>query len=284
MFERFRRWRRRRAAALAYDPHYGVRSRGGHDHEHEHGHRGHHDHHHDHHNHGGRYRGRRCVAFTTALFTFATFVLFVLVALSIPIIKVVWLFTVHAKVNGNAPATSIATELRLGARLETLRSLSRKAEVPAIRSVGHLRREVCILLALFSPRGPRLTSASLRSRLGSETCYGPTLGYSLTYPVDVSALLGESTLVDVVQDSLTTVLVLHAVCAGIALLVLLLSACLWSRGTSVAALVLSVLLSVLSTLILAIDLAIGLTAQSKVPDLTDGSFVLFEWRVIYYRF
>jgi hypothetical protein len=50
----------------------------------------------------------------TGLFTLATFVLFLLVGLSLPIIKNIWILSIDAQVNSYLPVTSIATQLKFG--------------------------------------------------------------------------------------------------------------------------------------------------------------------------
>lgn len=74
----------------------------------------HEKHHHHHHDHERPQRRRRVITWGTALFTFATFLLFLLVGLSLPIIKSVWLLSIHAKTNSTLPITSVATELKFG--------------------------------------------------------------------------------------------------------------------------------------------------------------------------
>jgi len=53
------------------------------------------------------------VSFITCLLTFSAFILLLLVGLSLPIIKPIYLFTFHAKPSFGQPL-SIATELRFG--------------------------------------------------------------------------------------------------------------------------------------------------------------------------
>lgn len=227
-FERFRRWRQRRKAAQEYDPYYGEQRTRGHHHGHSSSSDSH-DHHHHHH-----HRGRRgFIAVLTALFTLATFVIFLLVALSIPIIKSIWLFTIQAAVNPDAPTTSIATQLRFGIW------------------------GICAV-----------------SANGAQQCYGPRLGYSLTEPVNVASLIGQNGLVEGVLKGLTVILVLHPVCAGLAVVVFIFSACLRSHAMSIFELIVATLLAVVGTIVLAIDVALVLFARSKVPDLTNDLFTV----------
>ncbi|EIN06794.1 hypothetical protein PUNSTDRAFT_145277 [Punctularia strigosozonata HHB-11173 SS5] len=79
-------------------------------------------HHHDHHHHDPRHHHyqyptrrltRRLIIFTI-LVTFCAFVLELLPAISIPIVKDIWLASIHAKTQANQPATAVATEIRVG--------------------------------------------------------------------------------------------------------------------------------------------------------------------------
>lgn len=78
----------------------------------------HHTHEKGHHHHEDRSdhprRRHRFISVATALFTLVTFILFLLVALSLPIIKNIWLLSIHAKISSSLPVTSIATELKFG--------------------------------------------------------------------------------------------------------------------------------------------------------------------------
>jgi hypothetical protein len=60
------------------------------------------------------FKHHRGISISTFLFLFIAFLLFLLVALSVPIIKTVYLLKVTAIVNPNQPATSIATVLKIG--------------------------------------------------------------------------------------------------------------------------------------------------------------------------
>lgn len=56
----------------------------------------------------------RIVSTCSFVLLFIAFILFLLVALSLPIIKTIYLLTLKAKVAPGQPATSIGTELRFG--------------------------------------------------------------------------------------------------------------------------------------------------------------------------
>lgn len=59
-------------------------------------------------------RHHRIISTSAFLLLFVSFLLFLLVALSLPIIKDIYLLTLQATVNLNQPTTSIGTELRFG--------------------------------------------------------------------------------------------------------------------------------------------------------------------------
>lgn len=108
------------------------------------------------------------------------------------------------------------------------------------------------------------------SQIGTSFCYGPRLGYSLTEPINIAALLGQPNLVNAITYALTIILVLHPIVAGLAFLVLLTCVLLRSHGFSILALILAILTAIAGSVILAIDLALVIIAKGKVPDATNG--------------
>jgi hypothetical protein len=74
-----------------------------------------------------------------------------------------------------------------------------------------------------------------------------------------------------VLKGLTAVLVLHPICAALALIVFIITLFIRSHAMSIFALVAAVFLAIVGTIVLAIDIALVVFARAKVPDLTNGT-------------
>jgi len=178
----------------------------------------------------------RYISLAAFLLLLVAFILFLLVALSLPIIKTVYLLEVSALVNPNQPATNIATMLKFGVW------------------------GVCATSALDGP-----------GNFGE--CIGPQLGY--TVPSNLIALTGlNPSLVQIVLKTLVVLLVLHPVAAGLSFITFTLSLFLGHHAVSIVALLFAVITSLVSTIVFAIDLAMVLVAKNNVQSITVGHFAV----------
>ncbi|KAG7091169.1 hypothetical protein E1B28_010221 [Marasmius oreades] len=175
-----------------------------------------------------------CVLFLTA-----TFVLLLLVGLSLTIIKPIYIIRVFSIRTGQ-PATSLATELRFGVW------------------------GVCASSALDAPTAFE----------NDGPCFGPQLGYaSFTdlIPEDFLQHFGLTDgIVNTVLKGLLTILVLHLVAAGFSLFGLVTALFLASHTLTILSLVLTIITSLLTTIVFAIDLVIIVATKSQLPKLTNN--------------
>jgi hypothetical protein len=204
----------------------------------------------------------RYISLATFLVLFVAFLLFLLVALSVPIIKTVYILKFTALANPNQPQTDVATTLKFGVW-----------GLCATRCVPLRLRIACYKLNLHLS-----TLSVLDGPNNFGRCYGPKLGY--TVPADVIALAplaGISTaLVDILLHAVVVLLVLHPVAAGLSFWTFINSLFLGHHAVSIVALILSVVTALLSTIVFAIDLALVLIAKSKVKSITVGHFAV-DW-------
>ncbi|KAL0072563.1 hypothetical protein AAF712_000326 [Marasmius tenuissimus] len=175
-----------------------------------------------------------CVLFLTS-----TFVLLLLVGLSLTIIKPIYLVRVYSVRTGQ-PATSIATELRFGVW------------------------GVCASSELDAPTA--FTNDGL--------CYGPKLGYASlieqNIPADLLARFGlNSQIVNTVLSGLLGVLILHLIAAGFSLVGLAAALYLASHALTILSLVVTVVTALLTTVVFGIDVGFALAAKSQIRKLTD---------------
>ncbi|KAJ6508856.1 hypothetical protein C8R45DRAFT_815802, partial [Mycena sanguinolenta] len=136
-------------------------------------------------------------------------------------------------------------------------------------------KQVYLLKLSSTSQGQPATSVATELRFGvwglcanrySAECFGPMLGY--TVPANIIALTGVSTsIVNVVQESLLVVLVLHVVAAGLSLVTLASSLFLASHALSILSLVLAIITAIVSSVVFAIDVAIVVVAKQQVPTL-----------------
>ncbi|KAL0955836.1 hypothetical protein HGRIS_002038 [Hohenbuehelia grisea] len=175
-----------------------------------------------------RHRVVSGLAFTLIL---AAFLLMLLVSVSLPVVKSIYLLSVKADVRA-LPFTSVATELRFGVW------------------------GLCATSVLNAPTILRNTGE----------CFGPKLGYEI--PDAILDLVGIShTLAQAIQHSLLIVLVLHPIAAALSFLTLLSALCLGSKGQAICSLLLAIITALFSTAIMAVDVAFVLVARSKIKDL-----------------
>ncbi|KAG6857741.1 hypothetical protein H0H87_004157 [Tephrocybe sp. NHM501043] len=160
----------------------------------------------------------------------AAFVLLLFVALSLPIIKPVYLLAVRSTLTGQVP-TNIATELRFGVW------------------------GVCASSALDPPT----------SLTNNGECFGPMLSYDIPQnPTDLAGI--SPSIVQAVEQGLLVVLVLHPIAAGFSFLGFITSCFLGPHGIAIFALVVTILTAIAATVVLAIDLALVIIARNNIID------------------
>ncbi|PPQ93851.1 hypothetical protein CVT25_013561 [Psilocybe cyanescens] len=175
----------------------------------------------------------KSISLVTIFLLFSSFLLFLLVSLSLTIIKPIYLFSLRstAPAPESAPL-SLATELRFGIW------------------------GFCAYNALGDP----------------PLCVGPSLGYTVPSYVaaDVPGLT--QPIIDVVQHVLLVILILHPITAAVSLLPLFFALFLASHPLTITALVLSVITALLASAALAIDIALVLVARSELKTLDSIHF------------
>jgi len=169
----------------------------------------------------------RIISLTSCSLHFVAFLLFLFVGLSLTIIKPIFLFSIRSTAIEQHPS-SIATELRFGVW------------------------GFC---------------ASSQLDPNSETCFGPKLGYNVASFIDLNEAGISTTIVTIVEDALSVVLVLHPVSAGLAFLSLIFSLFLSSHAFSIFTLILTIINALVSTVSMVIDLTLVLVARSRLPSL-----------------
>jgi len=168
-------------------------------------------------------------ATVTGFFLFAAFLLFLLVALSLPIIKSIYVLEISGKTSPTQIESSVATRLRFGVW------------------------GFCASSALSD---------------SPTECVGPQLGYTID-PQTIAVITNEPDLANIILKGLTILLVLHPIAAGLALLTLLpvTASCLvYHKLPWIISLVLSVPTAIVSTIVFAADLALIAVARNKIKD------------------
>ena len=213
-----------------------------------------------------RHRNRRH-ATITGFCLFTAFILFLFIALSLPIIKTVYLLQINGHPSPSQPETSIGTELRFGVwGFCVTRFVSPQFLLPPPHSPS----------PTFSDSWSRLHRVSIiSSALNRPTffnnngeCVGPQLGYTID-PRIIAVVTNEPELANLILKALTILLVLHPIAAGLAFLTLLpvvASCCVFHPAPWIISLVLSVATTIMSTIVFAADLALVLVAKHKLRD------------------
>ncbi|KAG2043893.1 hypothetical protein BDR03DRAFT_1005110 [Suillus americanus] len=168
-----------------------------------------------------------------ACFTlFLTAFLFLLVGLSLPIIKSIIVIKVSA-VNPDDPVSNAITELQFGVW------------------------GVCALSILNGVEA-------------QEACHGPQLGY--TVPITILSLVGlSSKLANVADTTLLTILVLYLVSATLSTVAFMLSLLLRSHLTTPIALVVAIIAAVVSTVVFAANIALVVDINDNINSLFPGA-------------
>lgn len=193
-----------------------------------------------------RYRFTAVLTFFVLLGAFA---LYLLPALSLPIIKSVYLLQINFATPADQPPTSVATNLRFGVW-------------------GFCASSVVELPTIFTNHGE---------------CTTPRLGYDIE--PDVLSILGfPPALSEDLLDALKLLLVLHPISAGLAFLTLFLAIFVHSQGMTVLALIFAVVTAIVGSVSLGADLALIIIAKNKIHDelgtLLSVSFGDAVWMIV----
>ncbi|KAL4244957.1 pH-response regulator palI/RIM9 [Abortiporus biennis] len=180
------------------------------------------------------------ISLSAFILHFIAFLLFLLVSLSIPIIKSLYLFIIDFKTRPNQPPTTIATDIRFGVW-------------------GFCASNVFDLPTIFTNDG---------------RCTPTHLGY--TVPEDLLDLTGFPEAAGAVVKALTVLLVLHPVCAILAFLAMFTSLFLSSKAMTIISLILSIALALVAGAVFAVDLAIEIIARNDIAPLV-GPTVIVGW-------
>ncbi|KAJ7212153.1 actin cortical patch SUR7/pH-response regulator pali [Mycena pura] len=182
-----------------------------------------------------------CIGLLSLAFLFS-----LLVGLSLPIIKSIYLLKVQST-RANQPTTSIATELRFG-----------------VWGVCAARRAQ-LHLSMFPA-----------SALGTGECFGPQLGYSV--PPSLIALANVSPdIVDAILQALLVILILHPIAAGLSFITLLSSLFLASHKLSILSLVFAIVTALVSSVVFAVDLALVIVAKGQISSIDTELQFAIQW-------
>jgi len=195
-------------------------------------------------------------------------ILFLFVALSLPIIKTVYLLQINGHPSSSQPETSIGTELRFGVwGLCVTRYGSPKFYFSLVRP--------SLTVSLIPHRVLYAFPLSYLSQLDQPTffgnngdCIGPQLGYTID-PRFIAVVTSEPELANLILKALTILLVLHPIAAGLAFLTLIpviASCCVFHTAPWIISLVLSVATAIMSTIVFAADFALVLVARHKLRE------------------
>lgn len=112
-----------------------------------------------------------------------------------------------------------------------------------------------------------LTSTLLSSTLAQNAaCIGPQLGYEI--PESVVSLSGfPASVIQVIEQSLLVVLVLHPIAAGLVFIAMFASLFLGSQAFSIFVLVLTIIAALVSSVVLGVDLGLAITARNEVAKI-----------------
>jgi hypothetical protein len=193
---------------------------------------------------------------------------FLFVALSLPIIKSIYLLKLDGHAVSDVPATSIGTELRFGVWGFCVTRFASPILLPL--PVSTVLQPKCVMYRHVS-RERKLTyhsSALNKPTLLTNTglCIGPQLGYTID-PIFIKTVTNEPDLANLVLKGITVLLVLHPIAAGLAFLTLLpviASCCVYHAAPWIISLVLSVATAIVSTVVFAADVALVIVARHKL--------------------
>lgn len=182
----------------------------------------------------------KVLSIITSSLLLTEFLFFLLVALSVPIIKTIYLLELTSQPQAGQPATSVATRLRFG---------------------------VWGLCAHSQYGGSGWTDPN-------GFCYGPSVGYKI--PDTVLEVTGYKQLAQAVLQGVTALLLLHAIVAGLSFIGAVTSLFLESRGMHIVSLIVTIINTFLCSIVFAADLAVNIIAKDRVPALT-GANLAVQW-------
>jgi len=168
------------------------------------------------------------------------FLLLLLVSLSLPIIRTIYLFELYSIAQSDLPETSVATIVRFGVW-------------------GY-----CANSPLNAP-GIIFTS-------GGE-CTQPRLGYTVDQAI--LNLTGEAALASIVIEALTFLLLLHPVSAGLSLIALATGLFVRVHVYGILSLIFTIITAIISTFVAVVDIIIVAVAKQKVGAVSSGLAIAF---------
>ncbi|KAH8827918.1 hypothetical protein DL96DRAFT_1600874 [Flagelloscypha sp. PMI_526] len=177
----------------------------------------------------------RLISLICLAFLATSWLMYLLVSISLPIVKAIYLVRVYAITN--VPVTSIATELRFG---------------------------VWGVCASSAENPPNWYD-------NPGVCLGPQLGYEI--PQSLTDLVGvPQDVVNIVLTTLLIVLILHPIAAALSLVTTVASLFLASHTMSIVALVGSIATSLLGSIVLVVDLVLIYGVRAKIGSLSNNGF------------
>jgi len=193
----------------------------------------------------GILRGRHPIQLVTPVVLFSAFLLLLLVSLSLPLIKPIYLLQISAKTNDDEPITSIATEIRFGLW-------------------GY-----CASGYSFSRAKPVFDQ--------NYYCSKAKVGYDID-PV-ILQLIQDNRIETILVGSLTYALIIHPIACGLTLLLIIPPTVRLFRDTmpgfvAICTLLLSILPAIITTVIFVIDIVLVIIAQSRIDAATGGTLVV----------
>jgi len=183
------------------------------------------------------------VPVSTAVALFAAFLLLLLVSLSLPLIKSIYILEISANLPTGTPPSSIATAIRFG-------------------------------LWGYCASGYTFQNG-VQVYQENYLCSKPKLGYSID-PV-ILQLVQNNQIANILIDSLTYVLVLHPIACGLTLLVSipaiirLFNPRIIPGFVTVCTLVMCIIPALVTTVIFVIDIVLVVVARSRIYTATGGS-------------
>jgi len=169
----------------------------------------------------------RVLSTLSFLLLFIAFILILLVGISLPVVKTVYLLSVKSTTD-NQPATSVATELRFGVW------------------------GVC--------------ATSILNPSDQNHCFGPKLGYTVPSDL-FHLVGFDPTLGTILLKGLLVILILHPIAAGLSFLAQFFAAFLGSHSLAIISLIFAITGAILGAVVFAADLAVVLVAKNKVASL-----------------
>jgi len=190
-------------------------------------------------------RRYRAISFVAVFFLFAAFLLLLLVAISLPIIKPIYILALQTTVQ--VQATTVTTQLRFG--------------VWGVCGANASGNQQAIL----------------------ANCVGPQLGYQITPSLtSLAGLSAQAT--DILSKALLILLILHPIAAALALIALFFSLFLHSTCAAIFASLAALLSGLAGGIVFAADIAVVIVARQKLATITNSQFtVLFGngvWMVL----